>query len=103
MIAQTYDNIEVIFIDGDSKDDTNVVIDSYKSKIVERGYGFIHISEPDAGIYDAMNKGIDHASGDWIYFLNADDKLVDKEVISRVFADVNDVSCIYGNTINVLD
>lgn len=67
ILSQLYDNIELIVIDGVSIDGTVDIINKYKSKIA------YFISEPDEGIPDAYNKGIRVASGDWIYFLNADD------------------------------
>lgn len=66
--SQTYANIEHLVIDGGSKDGTREILDEYASK------GWIkYISEPDRGIYDAMNKGIQQASGKYIVFLNSDD------------------------------
>lgn len=62
VINQTYDDYEYIIIDGCSTDTTNRIIETYLNHISK------YISEPDAGIYDAMNKGISLANGKWIYF-----------------------------------
>ena len=78
VINQTYENIEYIIIDGGSTDGTIDIIKKYKDKIS------YWVSEQDNGIYDAMNKGIDVATGDYIQFLNADDCLVNKEIIKIV-------------------
>ena len=67
VINQTYDNIEYIIIDGVSTDGTNEIIKQYTNHIS------VWISEPDGGIYDAMNKGIAMATGEWIGLLNSDD------------------------------
>lgn len=67
VLAQTYSNIEYIIIDGGSKDSTLRIIDKYKSKIS------VIVSEPDKGIYDAMNKGINRANGELIGIINSDD------------------------------
>lgn len=92
---QTYPNIEHIFIDGISTDDSLRIIE--KSANI---YSHIKwISEKDEGIYYAMNKGIDMAKGEWIYFLGADDLLYDNDVINSIFGknDLNQVSVICGN------
>lgn len=67
VISQDYDNIEYIIIDGCSTDRTLDIIRRYENRIT------LWISEPDSGVYDAMNKGIAHATGDIIAFLNSDD------------------------------
>lgn len=67
VFAQTYDNVEYIIIDGGSSDDTLDIIRTYEDAID------YWVSEPDAGIYDAWNKGLRLASGDWIAFLGSDD------------------------------
>jgi len=78
VISQSYQNIEYIIIDGGSTDKTNEIIDSYSDKVSR------HISEPDDGIYDAMNKGIKHATGDLIGILNSDDYYKDNHVLERI-------------------
>jgi glycosyltransferase involved in cell wall biosynthesis len=93
VINQTYKNIEYIIIDGDSTDGTVDIIKKYENKIA------YWVSEPDKGIYDAMNKGIDKATGEWINFMNSGDWFYNKSVISLIFE--NDYSVydfIYGNT-----
>lgn len=70
IIPQLNSNCELILIDGGSEDGTNSIIKSYGNKIS------IHISEKDKGVYDAWNKGIELACGDWIMFIGADDVLL---------------------------
>jgi len=70
IIPEKTKNVELIIIDGGSKDNTVQIIENNKQ------YINYWISEPDNGIYDAWNKGIDKATGDWIMFIGADDKLV---------------------------
>jgi len=78
VISQKYKNIEYIIIDGNSSDNTSKIISKYSEYISK------YISEPDAGIYDAMNKGINCAEGDVVAILNSDDFYTDKNVISDV-------------------
>lgn len=94
VINQDYQNIEYIIVDGDSQDQTKEIIASYGDRITK------FISEPDHGIYNAMNKGIKLASGDYIYFLGSDDYLIDNQVISDGVNFINQNSefeFIYGN------
>lgn len=95
IINQTYPNIEFIIIDGGSKDKTIDIIKKYESKIS------LWISEKDKGIYDAMNKGIDLATGEWINFMNAGDTFAGNNTIQKVF-DHNylEYDYIYGDRIN---
>lgn len=69
IVPQLTDEAELILVDGGSKDETNEIINSYGDKIS------VHISEPDKGIYDAWNKGVKMAKGDWVMFVGADDRL----------------------------
>lgn len=69
IVPQLTDEAELIVVDGASTDDTNKIIDSYGNKIS------VHLSEPDKGIYDAWNKGIKAANGEWVMFVGADDSL----------------------------
>lgn len=89
---QTYPNIEYIIIDGGSTDGTLDIIRKY-----ENGIDY-WISEKDAGIYDAMNKGIEVATGEWINFMNAGDIFFSPETITRLFnGDKYDEAVLYGN------
>ena len=78
VVNQTYPNIEYIVIDGGSTDGTLDVIKKYSDKIT------YWVSESDKGIYDAMNKGIDAATGDWINFMNAGDVFYHNNVIDEI-------------------
>lgn len=79
VLNQTYDNLEYIIVDGASSDGTVELIQEYASN-----YGIKWISEPDHGIYDAMNKAVAMAGGDYLHFLNAGDIYTDERVIERV-------------------
>lgn len=94
VINQTYKNIEYIVIDGGSKDKTLDIIKKYENNISYWS------SEPDKGIYDAMNKGIIKATGEWINFMNAGDSFCNDDVLSKIFNELSDsdIDIIYGNT-----
>lgn len=91
---QTHQNIEHIIIDGASADNTLNIIKEIAAKYTHLKF----ISEPDRGIYDAMNKGIDIATGEWIYFLGSDDVFIDDLVLEEVFSNpgVKQVDIVYG-------
>lgn len=103
VLYQTYAYIEYIIIDGNSTDETYQIICEYDKKFRERNIPYIHMSEPDNGIYDAMNKGLNYCSGEWVYYLNANDRLFQDSTLEQVFSQkyIDEVSCIYGNTWNV--
>ena len=81
VLSQSYPNIEYIIIDGASKDDTVSIIKEYEPKF----YGRMRwISEPDKGLYDAMNKGIRMATGDIVGIINSDDFYHRTDVMAKV-------------------
>ncbi|RYE38330.1 MAG: glycosyltransferase, partial [Sphingobacteriales bacterium] len=93
ILAQKYPHVEYILIDGASTDHSFLIAQEYKDKIT------ILISEPDKGMYDALNKGINLATGDVIGILNADDMLATNEVLSQVAAKFQstNVEGLYGD------
>lgn len=98
--SQTYDNIEYLIIDGASKDDTLDVVDLYSNHVDYLS------SEPDKGLYDAMNKGIFAATGDFLIFMNADDVFADTDVVADVAAFIEehpDVDAVFGDSQQILD
>lgn len=93
VVGQTFDSFEYIIIDGVSTDGT---IDTLIKNDNSLDYW---VSEPDRGIYDVMNKGIDLALGEWIYFLGSDDTLYDENVLARVFSQPREGKLLYGNVL----
>ena len=93
VLNQSYKNIEYIIIDGKSTDGTLNIIKKYDTYITR------WTSEPDKGIFDAMNKGVSYSHGNSVLFLNSGDYLCDEFVISRCFENCqyNDCSVIYGD------
>jgi glycosyltransferase involved in cell wall biosynthesis len=92
VINQTYSNIEYIVIDGASTDGTIQVIEKYRTHIHQL------ISEKDQGIYDAMNKGLALATGDYVLFMNSGDEIYAPDTVARVFAAGPDADIYYGET-----
>lgn len=93
VIHQTYNNFQYIIIDGGSTDGTLDIIYQYKDKIN------VILTEPDKGVYDAMNKGIKLANGKWINFMNSGDTFYNLNVLSDVSKSINsETDIIYGNT-----
>lgn len=95
VMDQTYSGIEYILIDGASKDQTLAIVQKYRSGIA------ILVSEKDQGIYDAMNKGLARATGDYVLFLNAGDLLYDPETIAKIFLQNPPSDIYYGEVENI--
>lgn len=94
VINQDFDNFEFIIIDGGSSDGTIEIIQKLQDKIT------LWTSEPDKGIYDAMNKGIKMAKGDYVFFLGGDDLLYDNSVLENISSRLIDKNKIYyGNVL----
>jgi glycosyltransferase len=93
--SQDYENIEHIIIDGKSTDNTL----SFLSKYAESNPNVTYITEPDKGIYDALNKGLQLATGDVLGFLHSDDEFYDQSTITKIAAafDQNNPDGVYGN------
>lgn len=96
VILQTYHHVEYIIVDGASKDGTLAIVDRYRDRIARV------VSEPDKGLYDAMNKGIELATGDYLCFLNAGDSFHEDDTLQQMVhtlsaqAELPDV--LYGET-----
>jgi glycosyltransferase involved in cell wall biosynthesis len=86
VLSQDYTNYELIVVDGKSSDGVTLgILEKYAEKIV-------CISEKDDGIYDAMNKGVELARGEWLYFIGADDYFYDSTVLNSIFGKRNNIN-----------
>ena len=95
IVTQTYKNLEYIIVDGGSTDETLDIIHKYQEHITTV------ISEPDQGLYDAMNKGIKLATGDYLCFLNAGDGLHEDDTLLQMVHSINGTALpgvLYGET-----
>lgn len=93
IIAQTNQDFEYLIIDGNSKDKTLDIAKRYENRVNRL------ISEPDKGLYDAMNKGLKAASGDFVWFMNAGDEIYDPKAVERIYQNITDkTDVLYGDT-----
>ena len=95
VISQTYHHVEYIIVDGASTDGTMAIVDRYRSRI------HTVVSEPDKGLYDAMNKGMALATGDYLCFLNAGDCFHEDETLQQMVHTLHGTELpdvMYGNT-----
>ena len=92
IVGQTYHDLELIVVDGGSTDGTKDIIASYEEHIAW------WCSEPDNGIYNAMNKGVTHATGEYVIFMNGGDCFHDHKVLERV-AEVAEADILEGHTV----
>lgn len=97
VLKQTYKDIDYFVIDGGSSDRTLDIIKEYQPKFGGRMH---YISEKDRGIYDAMNKGVGMATGEWVIFMNAGDVFAADDVLRRVFCQpLADADVVYGDVV----
>ncbi len=103
VLAQTSNDYEYVIQDGASADRTKEVAQEYRDKFSEIGVPLYFYSEPDNGIYDAMNQATIKCSGEWLLFLNAGDCLAEVNVLSRIWEqDIpEDAVILYGDTVEM--
>jgi glycosyltransferase involved in cell wall biosynthesis len=101
VLAQDYPQIEHIIVDGGSTDGTLALVEEYANKLGSKIVRWV--SEPDRGIYDAMNKGVQLASGDVIGFLNSDDVYASADSVSQLMGALkrNHVDCVFADLVYV--
>lgn len=95
VISQTYHHVEYIIVDGASKDRTMDIVNRYRDRIA------VVVSEPDQGLYDAMNKGIRLATGDYLCFLNAGDSFHEDDTLQQMVHSIHTLQLpdvLYGET-----
>lgn len=97
VVAQDYPSIEHVLIDGASKDNTLALLQAHAAQIQRS----VLVSEPDKGLYDAMNKGLARATGDYVLFLNAGDELADSHILTEIFAEKANADVYYGHALLV--
>lgn len=103
VLMQSYAHVEHLIIDGASTDHTLQIAEEYRQKSADasRGHEISIISEPDKGIYDAMQKGLDRAAGDYVCFLNAGDRLPNADTLLMIADKVDNErmpGVLYGDT-----
>jgi glycosyltransferase involved in cell wall biosynthesis len=92
VLNQSYANIEYLLIDGASNDGTLEILKQYEGRIGKL------VSEQDKGIYDAMNKGLSMATGDYVLFMNSGDEIYASDTVEKIFATEPDADIYYGET-----
>ena len=103
VLNQSYPDIEHIIVDGGSTDNTMEIIREYEPRYNGR---LRYISEPDKGLYDAMNKAVSYANGEWIIFMNAGDTFYTNDILSSIFnaetiKTYNSYGILYGDRCNI--
>lgn len=103
VLAQNNVQLEYLIIDGASYDNTVKIAESYREKFEQKGFIYRVKSEPDNGIYDAMNKGVQLATGDVIGILNSDDYYASSDVLASIISSFNDknTDSVYGDLLYV--
>jgi glycosyltransferase involved in cell wall biosynthesis len=91
VFVQSFKDFEYIVIDGESKDGSVALIEKYKDRLS------YWVSESDTSVYNAMNKGVQKATGDYLLFLNSGDYLVDENILAKVSKELDGSGIVYGN------
>ncbi len=99
ILQQSWTDFEYVVVDGASGDGTVELLEHAAPLFHQKGIPFRYVSEPDQGIYDAMNKGSGLALGQWLLFLNAGDVLASSDVLKNIFSVPSDADVIYGDAI----
>ncbi len=101
VLAQSYRPLEYIVIDGGSTDGTVKILMDYEKEFHHVGIDFVYVSEPDKGIYDAMNKALKYCSGEWVIYLGADDSFTSNEILEKIFIKEYDeeAGVLYGDVV----
>ena len=101
VLAQDCGDFEYLIKDGGSGDDTLKIAESYVPAFAEKGIPFRILSQPDRGIYDAMNQAAQAAQGEWVLYMNAGDRFADRSVLSQAYGDpsFHTADVVYGDVI----
>lgn len=91
-LKQSFTDFEILVMDAESTDNTLAIAQSFNEARIKI------FSEKDSGVYDAMNKGIDKATGGWLYFLGSDDSFYNENVLETVSSELQDFDFVYGDT-----
>ncbi len=99
VLAQSFRPLQYILVDGKSTDCTLAIINEYQEQFKRNHIEMIIVSEKDTGIYNAMNKGVHYATGEWILYMNADDYFYGKDALLSIAKYINDskIDIIYGD------
>ena len=101
VLSQSYVDYEYLIVDGKSTDASLDIINSYESSFAKKEVAYRIVSEKDSGIYNAMNKAVRLAQGEWVIFMNAGDYFCNEYVLEKVYGNTNlrGIEVIYGDTI----
>lgn len=105
ILTQTFTDFEYLVVDGGSKDNTLALLEFYKPLFAKENKVFRYVSEPDQGTYDAMNKGIQLAKGEWINYMNAGDSFYEDSTLHEFFSasSKENAGVMYGDTFQTFD
>lgn len=105
VLTQTFIDFEYLVIDGGSKDNTLDLLETYKLLFAKAGKIFRYVSEADKGTYDAMNKGVSLANGEWINYMNAGDSFYANSTLQDFFSSSwpESTGVLYGDTFQIFD